>query len=149
MMWLIALPFSFGIDSRSDNSTIRELEMDVLVRWYCSGACSCSGSGPNTSKCCCTEEQYQRLEESRKFGFSRCIDDHRWIDCCRTPLLRSNLSARMNILGALVLFIYAITSGATFGWKSADVIAPLVISVVLIPAFLFWETRLSSEMAAM
>jgi MFS family permease len=50
---------------------------------------------------------------------------------------------------AAILFIFAITSGSIDGWGSAQVIAPLVISFVLIVAFFFWESRLSETYAAM
>jgi len=49
---------------------------------------------------------------------------------------------------AAILFIFAITSGSIDGWGSAQVIAPLIISFVLIVAFFFWESRLSETYAA-
>lgn len=51
---------------------------------------------------------------------------------------------------ALILFIFAVTEGGTStGWGSATVIAPLIISVFMIASFLFFETRLPEEFAAM
>ena len=52
---------------------------------------------------------------------------------------------RVDIVGiflltsALILFIFAVTSGSATGWGSARVIAPLVISVVLATSFVLWE----------
>jgi hypothetical protein len=50
---------------------------------------------------------------------------------------------------ALVLLIFAVTSGTTAGWDSAEFIAPLVISVVLLVGFFYYETRIPAESAAM
>ncbi|EIW69864.1 hypothetical protein TREMEDRAFT_68333 [Tremella mesenterica DSM 1558] len=52
---------------------------------------------------------------------------------------------RMDLVGVslliaiLVLFILGFTQAPIEGWKSAIFIAPLVISIVLLPVFLFWE----------
>ncbi|KAI0704966.1 major facilitator superfamily-domain-containing protein [Cytidiella melzeri] len=53
------------------------------------------------------------------------------------------------LTSALILFIFAVTEGgSSTGWGSAAVIAPLVISILMIIAFLFYETRISEEHAA-
>ncbi|KIM21444.1 hypothetical protein M408DRAFT_80537 [Serendipita vermifera MAFF 305830] len=40
---------------------------------------------------------------------------------------------------SVILFIFAVTSGATEGWGSAYVLAPLLISIALFILFLVWE----------
>ncbi|KAI0804557.1 major facilitator superfamily domain-containing protein [Irpex lacteus] len=53
------------------------------------------------------------------------------------------------LTSALILLIFAVTEGgSSTGWGSATVIAPLIISVFMIAAFLFFETRLPEEFAA-
>ncbi|KAI0641791.1 MFS general substrate transporter [Trametes meyenii] len=52
------------------------------------------------------------------------------------------------LTAALVLFIFAITSGTTSGWGSAGVLAPLVISVVMVAAFFYYETTIPTDKAA-
>lgn len=61
---------------------------------------------------------------------------------------------RLDIIGvatltsAIVLFIFAVTSGSADGWGSATVVAPLVISIVLFVAFFVYETRIPEGIAA-
>jgi hypothetical protein len=50
---------------------------------------------------------------------------------------------------ALILFIFAVTSGSTDGWASAIVLVPLIISVSMVVAFFYWETLIPGERAAM
>ncbi|GBE80918.1 major facilitator superfamily domain-containing protein [Sparassis latifolia] len=52
------------------------------------------------------------------------------------------------LTAALILFIFAVTSGSDAGWSSAEVLAPLIISVFMVAGFFFWETRLPPERAA-
>ena len=52
------------------------------------------------------------------------------------------------LTAALILFIFAITSGSTDGWTSAGVLAPLFISVLMVAAFFWYETRIPPEKAA-
>ena len=52
------------------------------------------------------------------------------------------------LTAALILFIFAITSGSTVGWGSAEVIAPLVISVFGVAGFFIYETRIPASTAA-
>jgi MFS family permease len=62
---------------------------------------------------------------------------------------------RLDIFGvslltvALILFIFAITSGSTAGWKRVMVLAPLIISVLMVAAFFIYETRIPEQYAAM
>ena len=62
---------------------------------------------------------------------------------------------RVDVIGvsmltsAFILFIFALTSGSTDGWSSAVVIAPLIIAVLLVVAFLYYETRIPEESAAL
>ncbi|EMD35667.1 hypothetical protein CERSUDRAFT_53354, partial [Gelatoporia subvermispora B] len=62
---------------------------------------------------------------------------------------------RLDLLGvtvftaSLILFIFAVTSGSIDGWGSANVIAPLIISVVLMVLFFIWEARLPESYAAL
>lgn len=48
----------------------------------------------------------------------------------------------------LILFIFALTSSSTHGWASAMVLVPLVISISMMVAFFYWETRIPVEQAA-
>lgn len=49
----------------------------------------------------------------------------------------------------LLLFIFAVTSGSSTGWGSAQVIAPLVLSVILVSGFVIWEAYIPEEDAAL
>ncbi|OAX32395.1 MFS general substrate transporter, partial [Rhizopogon vinicolor AM-OR11-026] len=49
---------------------------------------------------------------------------------------------------AIILFIFAVTSGSTDGWASAMVLAPLIISILMMVAFFYWETLIPVENAA-
>lgn len=50
---------------------------------------------------------------------------------------------------AIVLFVYAVTSGPIDGWGSANTLAPLIISIALGAAFFVYEARIPEEMAAL
>ena len=50
---------------------------------------------------------------------------------------------------ALILFIYAITTGSSTKWISADVLAPMVIAILLIVGFFVYETRIPEENASL
>ena len=50
---------------------------------------------------------------------------------------------------ALILFIYAVTSGSADGWATAGVLTPLIISILLTIGFFYWETLIPLEKAAM
>ncbi|EIN04996.1 MFS general substrate transporter [Punctularia strigosozonata HHB-11173 SS5] len=52
------------------------------------------------------------------------------------------------LTAALILLIFGVTSGTSSGWGSATVLAPLIISVFLVTGFLYYETRIPSERAA-
>ncbi|RDX44325.1 MFS general substrate transporter [Lentinus brumalis] len=49
---------------------------------------------------------------------------------------------------ALVLFIFAVTSGGTSGWGSARVLAPLIISILMVAGFFYYETTIPEDCAA-
>ena len=53
------------------------------------------------------------------------------------------------LIVALILFIFAITSGSSGGWASAIVLVPLVISIAMVVGFFYWETLVPVEKAAM
>lgn len=55
---------------------------------------------------------------------------------------RMDLIGVFQLLAMLILFILALTQGAVDGWGSAIFIAPLVISLVMLPIFVLWEQRL-------
>ena len=54
----------------------------------------------------------------------------------------------VQIIAALVLFVFAVTNGAAVAWNAAATIASLVVSVVLGVAFFFWEAYIPEERAA-
>ena len=49
----------------------------------------------------------------------------------------------------MILFIFAVTSGSIQGWATAYVLAPLIISVLLLVAFFLWEAHIDEVDAAM
>ncbi|TFK50409.1 MFS general substrate transporter [Heliocybe sulcata] len=50
---------------------------------------------------------------------------------------------------ALILLVFAVTSGSTIGWRTGRAIAPLILSVLLAAAFFVWEARIEEEFAAL
>ena len=50
---------------------------------------------------------------------------------------------------AVILFIFAVTSGSTKGWATAYVLAPLIISIFVLGAFLVWESRIPPDDAVL
>ncbi|TCD70034.1 hypothetical protein EIP91_005286 [Steccherinum ochraceum] len=62
-------------------------------------------------------------------------------------------SQRLDIPGvffltsSIILLIFAFSQAPTVGWATARVLAPLIISVALILAFLWWQTRLPEDTA--
>ncbi|OWZ61109.1 hypothetical protein AYX15_06663, partial [Cryptococcus neoformans] len=54
-------------------------------------------------------------------------------------LKRMDIVGVLLLIACLVLFILGFTQAATDGWNSAIFIAPLIISVFLLAAFLVWE----------
>lgn len=53
------------------------------------------------------------------------------------------------ITAAIILFVYAVTSGPIDGWGSANCLAPLVISIVLSVAFFVYEAKIPEDSAAL
>jgi MFS family permease len=66
-----------------------------------------------------------------------------------SKLRRLDIPGVSVLTAALILLIFAVTSGTTSGWGSATVLAPLIISVAVFAAFFFYESRLPKEHAAM
>ncbi|TXT11268.1 hypothetical protein VHUM_02019 [Vanrija humicola] len=52
---------------------------------------------------------------------------------------RMDLGGVFILMAMMVLFILAFTQATVDGWKSAIFIAPLIISIVLLPVFVIWE----------
>ncbi|KAG8684142.1 hypothetical protein FRC11_012555 [Ceratobasidium sp. 423] len=50
---------------------------------------------------------------------------------------------------AVILFVYALTTGSVKGWRAAGVLAPLFVSVSLAVVFFLWETRIEENSAAL
>ncbi|KAG1725479.1 major facilitator superfamily-domain-containing protein [Suillus paluster] len=49
---------------------------------------------------------------------------------------------------AFILFMFAVTSGSTDGWKSPMVLVLLIVSTLMVVSFFYWETLLPVEKAA-
>ncbi|KAF9221119.1 MFS general substrate transporter [Gyrodon lividus] len=49
---------------------------------------------------------------------------------------------------ALILFIFAVTSGSVDGWATATVLVPLIISILMTVGFFYWETLIPVDKAA-
>ncbi|KAG2141136.1 major facilitator superfamily domain-containing protein [Suillus bovinus] len=49
---------------------------------------------------------------------------------------------------AFILFIFAVTSGSTDGWKSPVVLIFLIVSIGMVVGFFYWETLLPVDQAA-
>ncbi|KAG2354680.1 major facilitator superfamily domain-containing protein [Suillus spraguei] len=49
---------------------------------------------------------------------------------------------------SFILLIFAVTSGSTDGWKSPVVLILLIISIIMIAGFFYWETLLPADRAA-
>ncbi|KAJ3062824.1 hypothetical protein HDU98_001334 [Podochytrium sp. JEL0797] len=43
--------------------------------------------------------------------------------------------------GSLVMFTYAISAGSVTGWATVDILAPLILSIVGVAGFVFWEMK--------
>jgi MFS family permease len=50
---------------------------------------------------------------------------------------------------SVILFIFAVTSGSTTKWGSAQVLVPLIASIVLVTIFFFYEARIPFYSAAL
>jgi MFS family permease len=61
---------------------------------------------------------------------------------------------RLDIFGvsaltiALILFVFAVTSGSVDGWGTPRVIVNLILSILFAAVFFVWETRLPANLAA-
>jgi MFS family permease len=65
-----------------------------------------------------------------------------------TKLARLDIPGVAALTAAVIVLIYALTAAPADGWGSAGVIAPLVLSIVTVAAFFFWEKRLPIHKAA-
>ncbi|KAG1796381.1 major facilitator superfamily domain-containing protein [Suillus plorans] len=52
------------------------------------------------------------------------------------------------LTAALILFIFAVTSGSTDGWASVTVLVPLIISILMVIGFFYLETIIPVDRAA-
>ncbi|KAF9815241.1 hypothetical protein IEO21_04688 [Rhodonia placenta] len=52
------------------------------------------------------------------------------------------------LTAALILFIFAITSGSADGWATAEVLVPLIVSIFMVVGFFYYETRIPVATAA-
>ncbi|KAG8720151.1 hypothetical protein FRC09_010038 [Ceratobasidium sp. 395] len=53
------------------------------------------------------------------------------------------------LTAAIILFVYALTTGSVSPWASAGVLVPLFVAVALVVAFFVWETRVDEKNAAL
>ncbi|KAH7912270.1 major facilitator superfamily domain-containing protein [Hygrophoropsis aurantiaca] len=70
------------------------------------------------------------------------------VDPSITKWKRLDLIGVSTLTVAIILFIFAITSGSTDGWGTAIVLAPLIISILLVVGFFYWETITPADKAA-
>ncbi|KAH7334314.1 major facilitator superfamily domain-containing protein [Rhizoctonia solani] len=55
----------------------------------------------------------------------------------------------MFLIAAIVLFVYALTTGSVSGWRSGGVLAPFFVSIALFVAFFVWENWVDEANAAL
>ncbi|QRV78217.1 major facilitator superfamily transporter [Ceratobasidium sp. AG-Ba] len=53
------------------------------------------------------------------------------------------------LIAAIVILVYALTTGSVAGWRSGGVLAPFFVSIALFVAFFVWETRVDESNAAL
>jgi predicted MFS family arabinose efflux permease len=53
------------------------------------------------------------------------------------------------LTSALILLIYSLTTGPENGWATGGTLAPLIISLLMVVVFFFYETRIPEESAAL
>ncbi|KAN0078474.1 Major facilitator superfamily domain containing protein [Tylopilus felleus] len=53
------------------------------------------------------------------------------------------------LMAALVLFIFAVTSGSANGWETVIVLVPLFLSVLLLGVFFAWEAQVPEDYASL
>lgn len=46
------------------------------------------------------------------------------------------------LLAAIVLLVFGVSNGNVEGWARASTFAPLVVGVITLPAFFYWQTRM-------
>ena len=60
-----------------------------------------------------------------------------------------DLGGVVAITGAIILFVYGITTGPIDGWDSGNCLAPLIISIALGVGFFVYEARIPVDTAAL
>ncbi|KAG8772914.1 hypothetical protein FRC12_002826 [Ceratobasidium sp. 428] len=72
-----------------------------------------------------------------------------------TPSREGTKASQLDFVGvstltaAIILFVYALTTGSVSPWASAGVLVPLFVAVALVVAFFVWETRVDEKNAAL
>jgi MFS family permease len=67
----------------------------------------------------------------------------------RTKNVKFDVSGVSLLTTAVILFIFAVTSGSSKGWATAYVLAPLIISIVLTVVFFWWEAHTNPDDAVL
>ncbi|KAF8599786.1 MFS general substrate transporter [Ceratobasidium sp. AG-I] len=73
----------------------------------------------------------------------------------KTPSHEGTKASQLDFVGvsalitAIILFIYALTTGSISSWKSAGVLAPFFVSVALMIAFFLWEAHVDEKNASL
>jgi hypothetical protein len=60
-----------------------------------------------------------------------------------------DIGGSFTMLTAIVLLTVGLTFGATYGWKTAAFLAPLILSFALFGVFFWWEHRLPDDVAVL
>ncbi|EJU04070.1 MFS general substrate transporter, partial [Dacryopinax primogenitus] len=53
------------------------------------------------------------------------------------------------LTSAMILFVFGITSGPSTSWTSGQTLAPIILSLLLLSLFLYWETRIPERDACL
>jgi len=67
-------------------------------------------------------------------------------DSAREHLRKMDWLGLFGITASLVLFIFALSEGNSRGWSSAIVLAPLIISIILVPVVGYIETKVAAPL---
>lgn len=62
---------------------------------------------------------------------------------------RLDLGGVSLITAAVIVFVYAVTSGSIDGWGTARVLAPLVAALLMMSGFFIYEAMIDPDMAAL
>ncbi|KAG8727443.1 hypothetical protein FRC12_022496 [Ceratobasidium sp. 428] len=69
--------------------------------------------------------------------------------CNDTKVSQLDFVGVSTLTAAIILFVYALTTGSVSPWASAGVLVPLFIPVALVAAFFVWEARVDEKNAAL